>query len=166
MIICVKRTNWTTTRSTCCSLPIDGKPCELEMKKREPKGWQMRRKTIEEKLKKGITLVIDRYAFSGVAFSTAKGLDFAWCKQPDVGLISPDLVLFLDLSIDEARKRGGFGEERYEKYDLQIKVRKEFRKLKDERWKVSVRVRREPGLIPLFSLLTRVKVWRRLSKTS
>ncbi|KAG1043947.1 hypothetical protein G6F46_011889 [Rhizopus delemar] len=92
-------------------------------------------KTIEEKLKKGITLVIDRYAFSGVAFSTAKGLDFAWCKQPDVGLISPDLVLFLDLSIDEARKRGGFGEERYEKYDLQIKVRKEFRKLKDERWK-------------------------------
>lgn len=94
------------------------------------------RKSISEKLLAGKTLVIDRYAYSGVAFSVAKGLDFDWCKHPDVGLLSPDLVLFLDLSINEAEKRGGFGEERYEKRDLQIKVRTEFRKLKDNSWKV------------------------------
>lgn len=81
--------------------------------------------------------MVDRYAFSGVAFSAAKGLDLAWCQHPDVGLISPDLVLFLDLAIDEAERRGGFGEERYEKRELQIKVRNEFRKLKDDYWKVN-----------------------------
>ncbi|KAI9259875.1 deoxythymidylate kinase-like protein [Sporodiniella umbellata] len=92
-------------------------------------------KSIENKLNENITLVVDRYAFSGVAFSAAKGLDLAWCQYPDKGLISPDLVLFLDLSIQEAEKRGGFGQERYEKRDLQIKVRHQFDLLKDTQWK-------------------------------
>ncbi|OBZ87316.1 Thymidylate kinase, partial [Choanephora cucurbitarum] len=92
-------------------------------------------KDLKAKLDQGTTLVVDRYAFSGVAFSSAKGLDLDWCKQPDVGLLSPDLVLFLDLTIDEAEKRGGFGEERYEKRELQIKVREEFFRLKDDSWK-------------------------------
>lgn len=92
-------------------------------------------KTLSEKLNSGKTLIVDRYAFSGVAFSSAKGLDLEWCRNPDIGLLSPDLVLFLDLSIDEAEKRGGFGEERYEKRELQVKVRDEFMKLKDDNWK-------------------------------
>ncbi|KAI9359851.1 thymidylate kinase-like protein [Pilaira anomala] len=92
-------------------------------------------KSLEEKLKSGKTLVVDRYAFSGVAFSSAKGLDLEWCRNPDIGLLSPDIVLFLDLDIEEAEKRGGFGEERYEKRDLQMKVRDEFMKLKDDTWK-------------------------------
>ncbi|KAI8389479.1 thymidylate kinase-like protein [Blakeslea trispora] len=93
-------------------------------------------KDLKDKLNQGKTLVVDRYAFSGVAFSSAKGLDLDWCKHPDVGLLRPDLVLFLDLNIDEAEKRGGFGEERYEKRDLQIKVREQFFKLKDDDWKL------------------------------
>ncbi|KAI8056325.1 thymidylate kinase-like protein [Gilbertella persicaria] len=93
-------------------------------------------KTLQEKLNQGTTLVVDRYAFSGVAFSSAKGLDLAWCRHPDVGLLTPDIVLFLDLNIDEAEKRGGFGQERYEKRELQVKVRKEFFKLKDNTWKL------------------------------
>ncbi len=52
-------------------------------------------KTIKDKLAQGITLVVDRYAFSGVAFSSAKGLDLAWCKSPDRGLPAPDVVFFL-----------------------------------------------------------------------
>ncbi|KAI8988305.1 thymidylate kinase-domain-containing protein [Mycotypha africana] len=84
------------------------------------------------------TLVVDRYAFSGVAFSSAKGLDSNWCRHSDVGLLSPDIVLFLDLPIDEAEKRGGFGEERYEKKELQIRVREEFMKLEDKNWKVNL----------------------------
>lgn len=28
----------------------------------------------------GTTLIVDRYSYSGVAFSTAKGLDIQWCK--------------------------------------------------------------------------------------
>lgn len=35
---------------------------------------------MESKLKSGITLVVDRYSYSGVAFSAAKGLDIEWCK--------------------------------------------------------------------------------------
>ncbi|KAG2209673.1 hypothetical protein INT46_004238 [Mucor plumbeus] len=92
-------------------------------------------KALSEKLNNGTTLIVDRYAFSGVAFSSAKGLDLEWCRNPDIGLLTPDVVLFLDLTIDEAEKRGGFGQERYEKRDLQIKVREEFMKLKDDSWK-------------------------------
>ncbi|CEP17874.1 hypothetical protein [Parasitella parasitica] len=93
-------------------------------------------KALSEKLNNGTTLVVDRYAFSGVAFSSAKGLDLEWCRNPDIGLLTPDVILFLDLDIDEAEKRGGFGQERYEKRELQIKVRQEFMKLKDDSWKM------------------------------
>lgn len=44
---------------------------------------------MEDKLKAGTTLIIDRYSYSGVAFSSAKGLDFDWCK---VNVLLPPLV--------------------------------------------------------------------------
>ncbi|KAG2226027.1 hypothetical protein INT45_002493, partial [Circinella minor] len=94
--------------------------------------------SIVTKLKAGITLIVDRYAFSGVAFSAAKGLDLEWCKHPDVGLLIPDKVLFLDLPIEKAEQRGGFGVERYETRELQIKVRDLFMKLKQDSWKVTL----------------------------
>lgn len=91
---------------------------------------------------KGINIVSDRYAFSGIAFSAAKvcysasrsiatysaykGLDYEWCKAPDVGLLSPDLVLFLNVSPEVAQQRGGFGAERYETTKLQAAVREQF----------------------------------------
>ncbi|XP_010375289.1 thymidylate kinase isoform X4 [Rhinopithecus roxellana] len=46
---------------------------------------------IKEKLSQGVTLIVDRYAFSGVAFTGAKELQLA-----------------------DAAKRGAFGHERYE----------------------------------------------------
>ncbi len=65
----------------------------------------------------GKTVICDRYAYSGVAFSSAKkeedrkcqgeDLSIDWCKSPDVGLPAPDTVIFLDLSQEEAAKRGG-----------------------------------------------------------
>lgn len=42
--------------------------------------WKDGRSLMESKLREGITLVIDRYSYSGVAFSAAKGLDLDWCK--------------------------------------------------------------------------------------
>ncbi len=57
-----------------------------------------------------------------------------WCKNPDRGLIRPDLTFFLDLPTAEAEKRGGFGEERYEKRELQEKVREVFLQLKSKEW--------------------------------
>lgn len=78
------------------------------------------------------TVVCDRYAYSGVAFSSAKpslGDDLGWCQACDVGLPAPDAVIFLDLTQDEAEKRGGYGGERYEKREMQIRVRERFSEL-------------------------------------
>lgn len=67
-----------------------------------------------------------------------KGLDYEWCKSPDVGLPAPDMTFFLSLSPEEASKRGGFGQERYETSEIQNRVRGVFMRLgKDvgsERW--------------------------------
>jgi dTMP kinase len=43
----------------------------------------------------GKSVIIDRYAYSGVAYTSAKGLDFEWCKEGDRGLPAPDKVIFL-----------------------------------------------------------------------
>ncbi|KAJ7145916.1 thymidylate kinase-domain-containing protein [Mycena epipterygia] len=88
--------------------------------------------TIEQLLAQGTTVVCDRYAFSGVAFSAAKGLPLDWCRSPDVSLPAPDVTLFLDITPEKARERGGYGEERYEKEEMQRKVRDIFREISKE----------------------------------
>ena len=57
-------------------------------------------------------------------------LDLRWAHQPDEGLPRPDLCLFLELSPDQAASRGGWGEERYEKQELQQRVRDLFSELR------------------------------------
>lgn len=91
---------------------------------------------IHAALEVGETVIVDRYAFSGVAYSVAKGLDAEWCKGPDAGLPAPDVVLYLDLSPESAVKRGHYGKERYENDAMQRAVAKEFHKLQDDKWKV------------------------------
>lgn len=101
-------------------------------------------KAIEHHINTGTTVIIDRYSYSGAVYSAAKqipSMDLQWCRQPEVGLPRPDLCLFLDLSSEEAAKRGGFGTERYEKQELQDRVRKlygEMRKHDDEREDIRV----------------------------
>ncbi|GAA5910293.1 bifunctional thymidylate/uridylate kinase [Sporobolomyces salmoneus] len=89
---------------------------------------------IRRGLESGTTIICDRYAFSGIAFSVIKGLSWEWCKSPDIGLPSPDLVLFLSLSPSTSLLRSGFGEERYETKEIQDKVRKVFERMGGE-WK-------------------------------
>ena len=62
-------------------------------------------------------------AFSGIAYTGAKGLDLDWCAAPDAGLPAPDLVLYLEVPVEVAEQRGEYGEERYEKREFQAKVR-------------------------------------------
>lgn len=88
--------------------------------------WEMRAQILQ-KLETGISLVVDRYTFSGQVFTFAKGgIDMEWCKAPDIGLPVPDLVFFLDLPIEQSKLRGSFGEERYEKEEMQQRVRNAF----------------------------------------
>ncbi|KAM4628973.1 thymidylate kinase [Polymixia lowei] len=85
---------------------------------------------MKKKLDQGTTLVIDRYAFSGAAFTSAKpGFCLDWCKNADVGLPKPDLVMFLQLNPTEAALRGQFGQERYENSAFQREVHCKFEKL-------------------------------------
>ncbi|KAK7324579.1 hypothetical protein VNO77_28253 [Canavalia gladiata] len=97
--------------------------------------WE-KRSLMETKLKTGTTLIVDRYSYSGVAFSSAKGLDIEWCKAPEIGLLAPDLVAYLDISPEKAAERGGYGGERYEKLEFQKKVADCYKVLHDASWKV------------------------------
>lgn len=88
--------------------------------------------SIQTAIANGENLVCDRYAFSGIAYSVAKGLPYEWCQRPDIGLPLPDLTLFLDLDAKTAAARGGYGEERYEKLEFQTKVRNAFRRVSED----------------------------------
>ncbi|GLE03792.1 hypothetical protein PINS_up012694 [Pythium insidiosum] len=84
--------------------------------------WEAASK-IEELLTSGVNVVMDRYSFSGVAFSAAKpGLSLDWCWQPEIGLPRPDTVIFLDIPVEKAAKRADFGQERYETTAFQQRV--------------------------------------------
>ncbi|KAI8533457.1 hypothetical protein RHMOL_Rhmol10G0011800 [Rhododendron molle] len=96
--------------------------------------WE-KRSLMEAKLGSGTTLIVDRYSFSGVAFSSAKGLDIEWCKAPERGLLAPDMVLYLDIPPEKAAERGGYGGERYEQLEFQRKVAHSYRLLHDASWK-------------------------------
>ncbi len=79
--------------------------------------WEAAPKLVDT-LAQGSHIVCDRYAYSGVAFTSAKReedrssmsggeLTLDWCMCPDIGLPAPDAVIFLDLDQSEAEKRGG-----------------------------------------------------------
>ncbi|KAK4161868.1 P-loop containing nucleoside triphosphate hydrolase protein [Cladorrhinum sp. PSN259] len=80
-------------------------------------------------LASGTTVVLDRYYYSGIVYSAAKRnptLSLSWARAPEIGLPRPDLVLFLDLDEEQAKARGGYGEERYEQAEMQKRVRELF----------------------------------------
>lgn len=68
-----------------------------------------------------------------------QGFSLEWCRNPDVGLPKPDLVMFLQLNPSEAANRGEFGTERYETSAFQRKVNRRFEELREDKsvnWKV------------------------------
>ena len=90
-----------------------------------------------EVINSGTSLIIDRYSYSGVAFTSAKkGLELEWCKNPERGLPKPDLVLYLSLSAEEAAKRGSYGEERYDETNFQKRVAANYDTLREPSWVV------------------------------
>ncbi|KAF3935320.1 hypothetical protein ABW19_dt0207169 [Dactylella cylindrospora] len=98
--------------------------------------------SLKSTLLSGVTVILDRYIYSGIVFSAAKPpppgsdspLSTDWCRNPDVGLPRPDVVIFLNIGEEEAARRAGFGEERYERKEMQDRVRRLFEELRgDER---------------------------------
>ncbi len=93
--------------------------------------WEAVRE-IEDHINVGTTVFIDRYYYSGCVYSAAKrnpSMDLAWCRNPEVGLPRPDICIFLDISSEAQAKRGGFGTERYEKRELQDRVRELYKEM-------------------------------------
>ncbi|QLQ82656.1 hypothetical protein HG537_0H04190 [Torulaspora globosa] len=90
--------------------------------------WEMAER-IKQLLLQGTHVVLDRYVYSGIAYSAAKHtdkMDRSWCLQPDRGLPRPDLTIFLTSDDAENELRAGFGEERYEKSEFQQEVKRQF----------------------------------------
>lgn len=98
--------------------------------------WE-KRGAMMRTLDAGTTLIVDRSALSGAAYTAAKGvLDRAWCTASDAGLPVPDAVFFLELSAAAGAARGGYGAERYETLDFQRAVVREFEALRQPAWVV------------------------------
>ncbi|XP_017049562.1 thymidylate kinase [Drosophila ficusphila] len=87
---------------------------------------------VKQRLLEGKILVVDRYSYSGVAYSAAKGLDFDWCYAPERGLIKPDAVFYLRASADNLTSRGQYGVERYEKVEFQRRIAEVFDRICDK----------------------------------
>lgn len=89
--------------------------------------WE-RAAEIEQLLLEGTHVVMDRYVYSGIAYSLAKekSRDAEWLYNPDIGLPKPDLTFFLTVSLKELGNRKGWGDERYEKEQFQLKVKECF----------------------------------------
>ena len=80
-------------------------------------------------------------SFSNCWVLRCQNFSLDWCKQPDVGLPKPDLVVFLQLRLAEAATRGEFGRERYENGNFQERALRRFHQLRADEtlnWKVRV----------------------------
>lgn len=96
--------------------------------------WEKRAELVQQ-LGAGVTIVCDRYAFSGAAYSAAKGkpgMGLPWCAAADAGLPAPDLVIYL--SGQAAQAREGFGQERYEVPEMQQQVAARFQEMQGPSW--------------------------------
>ncbi|EER27690.1 Thymidylate kinase [Coccidioides posadasii str. Silveira] len=87
---------------------------------------------IRQDISNGISIVIDRYSYSGAVYSAAKNnreLSLEWAWQSEIGLPRPDLWFFLNISPEKAESRGGYGLERYENVTLQLRVGELFKSM-------------------------------------
>lgn len=118
---------------------------------------------IRSRLAAGQHVILDRYVYSGVAYSLAKdSLNNAdWLFAPDRGLPKPDITLFLLLSLQEISERKGWGEERYEKEAFQKKVKLCFLDILRPEDDASVQIVAVDGLLVDQ---TRVKIWESVQR--
>jgi dTMP kinase len=82
--------------------------------------WE-KKEEMEKLLNEGVNLVVDRYSFSGIVYSSIKeNMEMDWCKNTEKGLLIPDMVIFCKSKPNNTRQ--GYGNERYEEDDIQQKI--------------------------------------------
>lgn len=85
-------------------------------------------------LKKGVTVICDRYLFSSLAYGSLD-LDFDWLLKINEKFILPDITFFLDVSPElclERMRKERFSIELFEKEEKLKRVRTNFLKLAKE----------------------------------
>jgi dTMP kinase len=87
---------------------------------------------IEDMIEKGVSVICSRYYYSAIAYSIAKGLNYAWCRDVTSHLLEPHLLIYISVDPEVASKREGYGEGRYEVIDFQRKVRDSYNKVIEE----------------------------------
>uniref|UniRef100_A0A8C9HN76 dTMP kinase n=1 Tax=Piliocolobus tephrosceles TaxID=591936 RepID=A0A8C9HN76_9PRIM len=97
------------------------------------------RNEIRNLLTEGTWVVCDRYAYSGVAYSSgALNLSKKWCINPDEGLIKPDLVFYLNVPPNYAKNRSEYGDEIYEKIEVQKKIYETYEHFSKENYWINI----------------------------
>ena len=86
----------------------------------------MKRGEIEKLLEQGVTVIADRYTYSGIAYTLAKDrvskkdnpvFSYEWCIACERGLLRPDKVIFFDIDVKTALERGNAGGKSQERYE-------------------------------------------------
>jgi len=81
---------------------------------------------IEKLLEEGVTVIADRYTYSGIAYTLAKDrvskkdnpvFSYEWCIACERGLLRPDKVIFFDIDVKTALERGNAGGKSQERYE-------------------------------------------------
>jgi len=89
---------------------------------------------LNEMIKNNDFVILDRYYFSGIAYSVSNGVDRDWCHEIDSNLPKPDHVIYLDIDPSEAAKRSEYGECVFDNVEFQSKVRQAYLNMIDETW--------------------------------
>lgn len=97
--------------------------------------WECQSK-IQTLINNGVVIIADRYKDSGAAYSMTTGCEKNWCTSTDVGLIEPDLIIFIDVHPSIVSNRHGFGNERYENINFQTQVWENLHALSTPQWKI------------------------------
>jgi dTMP kinase len=110
--------------------------------------WESNQEILDA-LNAGTTVIADRYAYSGMIYSTAKDLDRAWCMAADRGLPKPDAIVYLKVDIETTQGRAQFGREIYEQLEFQRKVSHRF----EEEWHSVPSFERANSFASVFALV-------------
>ncbi|KAH8859257.1 Thymidylate kinase [Schistosoma japonicum] len=99
--------------------------------------WE-RQDEISNALKAGISVVVDRYSYSGIAYTAAKfhplsDADWKWCRSVEYGLLQPDFIFCLaPENFAEISVRDSSGGNKFETMDFQKRVLTYFGRLSRE----------------------------------
>lgn len=93
--------------------------------------WQ-EQKRIKQLLNAGHHVIIDRYLFSGIAYSVGYNkINLNWACQTFNGIIMPDLIFYMESNEQERVKRK-YNKTRFETIEIQRQVEKIYKQINKE----------------------------------